>query len=271
MRPSCPALEQACAFFTIQLQIIRLSQSHQTLREAQALVSMGHQNNRPRGNRMLRSAWVAVTAVCLFTSLGVCQDDGHFDASFNGAAVFTKESDGNGIRQSATKGSSYFGTFRAKFNAKHSLVFNYGRAKDSQIYQTAFDFHVLTTISEYSGAYVYSPFQKGRFEPFVLVGVAALRFNPSSTWVVLPDFANNIPNRVSINLGASKQTEPAVLYGAGVDYLLHGRIALRLQYRGFFYQAPDFKVNTTSGGAVSFVTGSRGHMAEPSIGLVFRF
>lgn len=220
---------------------------------------------------MLKKAGLIAAAVLLFTSLGVSQDDGHFDASVNGAAVFTNESDGNGIRQSATNGSNYFGTFRAKFNAKHSLVFNYGRAKDSQVYQTAFDFHVLTTITEYSGAYVYSPFRKGRFEPFALVGAAALRFSPNSTWVVLPDFASNVPNRVLINLGAAKQTEPAVLYGAGVDCRVYGRVALRLQYRGFFYRAPDFKVNTASGGAVSFATASRGHMAEPSIGLVFRF
>jgi opacity protein-like surface antigen len=220
---------------------------------------------------MLRSAWVVVAAVFLLTSLGVSQDDGHFDGSFNGAAVFTRQTDGNGIRQSATIGSNYFGTFRFRFRPKHSLIFNYGRAKNSQVYQSDFDYHVLTTITEYSGAYVYSPFRKGRFEPFALVGAAALRFNPTSTWVVFPDFADNVPNRVLINLGAAKQTGAAVLYGAGVDYQLHGRFALRLQYRGFFYQVPDFKVNTASGGAVSFAAASRGHMAEPSIGLVFRF
>jgi opacity protein-like surface antigen len=220
---------------------------------------------------MPRSAWVVVATVLLFTSLAVSQNKGHFDASFNGAAVFTQESDGNGIRQSATIGSNYFGTCRAKFNARHSLIFSYGRAKNSQVFQSDFDYHVLTTISEYSGAYVYSPFQKGRFEPFVLVGAGALRFGPRSTWVVLPDFTQDVPNRVSIDLGATKQTEAAILYGVGADYKVYGRFALRLQYRGFFYQAPDFKVNTASGGAVSFATGSRGHMAEPSIGLVFRF
>ena len=220
---------------------------------------------------MLRGAWTAVAAVLLLTSLGVSQDDGHFDASFNGAAVFTRQSDGNGIQQSATIGSNYFGAFRFRFTPKHSLIFNYGRAKNSQVYQTAFDYHVLTSISEYSGAYVYNPFQKGKFEPFVLVGAGVLRFSPRSTWVVFPDFIEDVPNRVSIDLGAVKQTEIAFLYGAGVDYKVYGRLALRMQYRGFFYQAPDFKINTTSGGAVSFATGSRGHMAEPSIGLVFRF
>jgi len=220
---------------------------------------------------MLRSAWAVVAAVFLLTSLGVCQDNGRFDASFNGAGVFTKEADGNGVRQSATIGSDYFGTFRFRFRPRHSLIFTYGRGKNSQVYQTNFDYHVLTTISEYSGAYVYSPFQKGRFEPFALVGAAALRFNPTSTWVVFPDFVVDVPNRVSINLNAVKETEAAILYGAGVDCRVYGRLALRLQYRGFLYSAPDFKVNTDSGGAVSFATGSRSHMAEPSIGLVFRF
>ena len=220
---------------------------------------------------MLKQAGLVATALFLFTALGLSQDEGLFDASINGAGVFTKQSDGNGIKQTATAGSNYFGTFRFRFRPKHSLIFNYGRAKNSQVYQTGFDFHVLTTITEYSGAYVYSPFQKGKFEPFVLVGGGVLAFNPQSTWVVLPDFVNNVPNRVQINLNAAKQTEPAVLYGAGVDYRLAQRIALRLQYRGFLYNAPDFKVNTTSGSAVSFFTGSKGHMADPSIGLVFRF
>jgi opacity protein-like surface antigen len=220
---------------------------------------------------MLRSAWVVVAALFLVTSLALSQDAGRFDASINGAGVFTKESEGHGIKQSATAGSIYFGTFRFRFKPNHSVLFNYGRAKNSQVYQAGFDFHVLTTTTEYSGAYVYNLFERGKFQPFVLVGGGVLAFNPTSTWVFFPDFPSNVPNRVQINLSATKQTEFALLYGAGVDYRLGQRLALRLQYRGFLYDAPDFKVNATSGSAVSFFTGSRGHMAEPSIGLVFRF
>ena len=220
---------------------------------------------------MLRSAWVVIAGMFLFTSLGVSQDTGHFDASFNGAGVFTHGSNGNGIRQSATTGSEYFGTFRLRFNPKHSLIFNYGRAKNSQVYQTDFDYHVVTSTTEYSGAYVYNLFEKGKFEPFVLAGIGGLSFSPQSTWLVLPDFAAGVPNRVQINLNARKQTELAYLYGAGVDYRLPWRFALRLQYRGLLYKAPDFKVNPVTGSAVNFSTGSKGHMAEPSIGLVFRF
>jgi opacity protein-like surface antigen len=220
---------------------------------------------------MLKRAGFVIVAFFLFTSLGLSQTDGRFDASFNGAGIFTKESDGNSIRQSATVGTNYFATFRAKFNPKHSLIFNYGRAKNSQIYQTGFDFHVLTNITEYSGAWVYSPIQKSKFEPFVLVGAAALRFNPQSTWVIFPDFAGGIPNRVQVTLNTVKQTEAALLYGGGVDYRLPRKFAIRLQYRGFYYGEPNFKVNPNTGSTVSFVTATKGHMAEPSIGLVYRF
>ena len=220
---------------------------------------------------MLKKAGLVAAALFIFTSLSVSQDQGHFDASINGAAVFTKTSSGNGVQQSATIGTNYFGTFRLRFKLKHSLIFNYGRAKNSQIYQTNFDYHVVTSTSEYSGAYVYNLFDKGKFEPFVLIGIGALRFSPQSTWLILPDFIAGVPNRVQINLNAASQTNLAYLYGAGVDYRLPWRFALRLQYRGLLYNAPDFKVNSITGSAVNFNTGSKGHMAEPSVGLVFRF
>jgi outer membrane protein with beta-barrel domain len=219
---------------------------------------------------MFKRAGLLAVTLFLFTSLGLSQDGGRFDASFNGAPIFTKESEGNGIRQSATIGGNYFGTFRFKFKPRHSLTINYGRAKNSQVFQSNFDYHVLTTISEISGAWVYSPFKKSRFEPFFLVGVAALGFSPRSTWVVLPEF-NGEPNNTQINLNAKKQTKAALMYGGGVDYHLPRNFALRLQYRGFYYGSPNFNVNTNTGSAVSFVTATKGHMAEPSIGLVFRF
>jgi opacity protein-like surface antigen len=224
-----------------------------------------------KGHWMLKKAGLVAVTLFLFTLLGVSQDKGHFDASFNGAAVFTRATSGNGVQQSATVGSDYFGTFRLRFKPKHSLIFNYGRAKNSQVYQSNFDYHVVTSTTEYSGAYVYNFSAKGKFEPFVFIGAGALKFSPQSTWLVLPDFVVNVPNRVQINLNAAAQTNLAYLYGGGVDYKLPWRFALRLQYRGLIYNAPDFKVNALSGSAVNFSTGSKSHMAEPSIGLVFRF
>lgn len=221
---------------------------------------------------MLKSAGAVLAVLLSFAVISLGQAS-HYDASANGAAVFTKQSEGNGVAQGATVGVNIFGTFRVRFKPKHSLVFNYGRAKDSQTYQAGENFHVLTTISEYSGAYVYSPIRKGKFEPFVLAGGAALTFGPRSTWVFFPLLPNNIPHNVLANVGAMSQTQIAFLYGLGTDYQLpvYPKLALRLQYRGFLYREPDFKVTAGIGRPLSFFTGAYGHMAEPAIGLVFRF
>jgi hypothetical protein len=74
-------------------------------------------------------------------------------------------------------------------------------------------------------------------------------------------------------LDTHKESQIALMYGGGVDCTIpkFHRFALRLQYRGFLYNAPDFKVDATTGASLSFFTGARGHMAEPSAGLVFRF
>ena len=219
---------------------------------------------------MLKKAGSALAVLLFLSSLSFGQD-GHYDVSVSGSAIFSKQSSGNGITQSATNGAGGFATIRVKFNPKHSLLFNYGRAKNSQVYQSIDNFHVLDNISEYTGAYVFSPFRKGKFEPFVFAGGGWLRFSPRSTWVFFPPLANNVPNNIEVELGAVKQSQLAVLYGFGTDYKLPWRFALRLQYRGLFYREPDFKVDANSGSSVSFFTGARGHMAEPSVGIVFRF
>ncbi len=220
---------------------------------------------------MAKKVWLVVAIMIGFMPAALGQE-GRFDVSVNLAATFTRSSTGNGITQSATVGGNPFATFRYKLAPKHSLVFNYGRGRDSQTYRSGFDFNEVTHITEYSGAYVLSPFQKGRFQPFALVGGGILKFNPQSTWVVLPDYSGNIPDRVQTAVGATNQIKPTFLYGVGVDYTLPrvSHFALRLQYRGFLYNNPDFNVNSSSS-SVSFFTGTKGHMAEPSIGLVFRF
>jgi outer membrane immunogenic protein len=222
---------------------------------------------------MFKTATAVLAVVFCLASISFSQVS-QYDGAVSGAAIFTKESQGSGVTQGATVGANIFGTIRTRFNPKHSLIFNYGRGKDSQTYQTNGDnFHVLTNISEFSGAYVYNPFQKGKFEPFVLAGVGGLKFGPRSTYVFFPPLPNGLPNNVLANVGASSQTQLAFLYGLGVDYQLPGssRFALRLQYRGFLYREPDFNVTSGIGKPLSFFTGVYGHMAEPSIGLVVRF
>jgi hypothetical protein len=232
---------------------------------------------------MVRRAGMAVAAWFLLTAFVVAQD-GHFEASLNFGGTFPNSSTGNGITQSGTNGAGIFGTFRFRFNRKNAVAFNYGSGKDSQVYLTSLDFHVLTSMTEYTLAYMYSPFQNAKFETFVFAGGGWLAFNPQSSWIFYNNNTNN-PfgiNQTQVSIGASKQTELAFLYGVGLDYRLSAipfvsrvplssRFAFRVQYRGLIYKNPDFNVNATTGSVPSLLTGTNGHMAEPSVGLVFKF
>ena len=71
-------------------------------------------------------------------------------------------------------------------------------------------------------------------------------------------------NGNSSQFGAYRQTSLAFLYGGGADYRLWRRLWVRAQYRGLIFRAPDFGVSDL------FIS-AKGHMAEPSLGLVVKF
>ena len=208
----------------------------------------------------------------MILSFAAAAQDNRYEAGGSEGVMFTKQSSGNGIDQSSTIGSDIFLSVGLRVAAKQTLLFNFGEGKNSQIYQSNYDFHVLNHTTEYTGAWMFSPIKKGRFDPFVLAGGGALKFKPQSTWLFLPNIDVNIPNRVQTNLGATNQTRIAFLYGFGTDY--HPphfwKFSVRLQYRGFLYKAPDYNVAANSGSLTLF-TGALTHMAEPSIGIVCKF
>ena len=103
-----------------------------------------------------------------------------------------------------------------------------------------------------TGALVVNlPVYVARMRPYVLAGAGALVFDPTG----------NTGGFVS---GAQRQTRPAFVYGGGVDYRLVRHVALRLEYRGFVYNRPDFGVAALSSNVTA-------HTAQPSAGLVVHF
>jgi hypothetical protein len=217
---------------------------------------------------MLRTTGIAVATFFLLTSIGLGQAN-RFDVSLGGTAVFSKQSTGNGTVLTPTNSGAVLITGRYRFSARSSVEINYAHTANSQIYfASPLTYRIHDTISEYSGAYVFSFLQSERAEPFVFVGAGALIFYPG--------YSANTINDILADIPASQQTKPALLYGGGVDYrifsvlpLIHRsplsrHLALRLQYRGLIYKAPDFKVQ-------NLFTGARGHMAEPSVGIVVKF
>ena len=199
-----------------------------------------------------------VIALFALACIASAQERNRFDFGVNGAAVFGKTvtSSNGAVSDTPTKSVEFIGTFRFHFRPKHALEINIGRTRDSQIFSVPPNsFRVLSTITEFTGDYVFTPFSARKFQPFLFAGGGALRFTPGNTYI----------DTFQSSFGAASQTSLAFLYGAGVDYPVWRMLALRLQYRGLLYKQPDFHVPSL------FFTGAKGHMAEPSVGIVVKF
>ena len=217
---------------------------------------------------MVRRSGIVIAAFVLLASTAWAQDN-TYEISLGGSAVFSKQSSGNATVLTPTNSGAVLITGRYRFSEHSSVEINYSHTANSQIYFSApLTYRIQDTIAEYSGAYVFSFHQSAKTEPFVFAGAAALVFYPGYNF--------NTVNGVQTYLPASQQTQPAFLYGGGLDYRifsslplirrssLTNHLALRLQYRGLVYKAPAFNVQ-------NLFTGARGHMAEPSVGIVVKF
>jgi hypothetical protein len=209
-----------------------------------------------------------MVAFFLLASVAWAQDN-TYEISLGGSAVFSKQSTGNGTVLTPTNSAAVLVTGRYRFTEHSSVELNYSHTSNSQIYfSPPLTYRIQGTIAEYSGAYVFSFHQTPRVEPFVFAGAGALVFYPG--------YSSNTVNGVQTYLPASQQTQPAFLYGGGLDYRVFSilpfirrssltkYVALRLQYRGLVYKAPAFNLQ-------NLFTGARGHMAEPSVGIVVKF
>jgi opacity protein-like surface antigen len=207
---------------------------------------------------MLKKALSAVALACLCVPFAAAQEDvGHFDVSFSWGAVFNKTSSSatNGVTVAPTNSGLILGTFRVRFNRMSGIEVNGARSDNSQIFILGTnDYRAQTSVTEFSGAYVLSPFHFEKIEPFLLAGGGVLRFYPSNQYI------NGNPSPFA----ATQQTSMAFLYGGGVDYRVWRRLGVRVQYRGLIYKEPTFHVT-------QFFSGAKGHMAEPSIGILLNF
>jgi len=204
-----------------------------------------------------RKAALVSAAVLVVVPFAPAQDNPRFDVALGYAGVFSKTSTnpiGNTTLKPTTSGD-IFVTFRYHFNHLHGIDVNFGHTSNSQVFTVPPDtYRVNTGITEFSAAYVFSPFHAKRIDPFLFGGGGLLRFAVGNQYI----------DNFRTSFGASSQTALAVLYGGGADYRLWRSLALRVQYRGLIYKTPDFNLQ-------NLFTGVRGHLAEPTAGIVFKF
>jgi opacity protein-like surface antigen len=203
----------------------------------------------------MRTARLALAGILL--AFGSARAQERLDLSVSGAGVFSKQvsSSTSAITLAPRDGFGVFGTVRYHFNHLSAVESNFGHMTNSQIFErTPDEFKIRTSISEYSAAFVLTPYQGKKLRPFLLAGLGGLRWNPDTQYI----------NGNVSSFGASRQTTLAFLYGGGVDYQAWWRVWLRAQYRGLAFRAPDFELS-------DFHISANGHMAEPSVGIVVKF
>lgn len=194
-----------------------------------------------------------IVAMVLSILPAMAQDQNRQEVSVQGTGFFTKNSTGNAILQHSTDTGGFLVGYRYHFNDWLAADASYGYLRNTQQNFTSLGaFGVQSDVHQATGALVVTvPHSAFGLHPYVLAGAGALVFDPTG-------------NAGGFVPGATEQTRATFVYGGGADYNLTRHFAVRLEYRGFVYERPDFNLATLHSGAIT-------HTAQPSAGIVFRF
>jgi outer membrane immunogenic protein len=193
---------------------------------------------------MFRRILIALCVATILVTGAIAQEQPASAVSFNFNSVFTVH---NGDQPSGN--AAYLASFEHYFGEHSGIVLNYANVRDQKFATPTGG--VQSNANELTAGYM-ARFPHGKLTPFVIVGGGALVFSPTNNFVL------------SSGGTPTTQTKAAFLYGGGADYNFTRNIAFRMQYRGLLFRSPDFHTMDLDNQAYS-------HLAEPSVGVVFRF
>src|SRR6202163_2255451 len=175
-------------------------------------------------------------AVLLLASSARAKDEfPRHEIGVQGTGFFTKNSQQNGTLQHTTDTGGFMVNYRFHINGWLAAEANYGYDRNTQQnFTPGGNFGIQANMHQATGALVVNlPVYVARMRPYVLAGAGALVFDPTS-------------NNGGFVPVAQSQTRAAFVYGGGVDYKLVRHVSLRLEYRGFVYNRPDFGIAALS-------------------------
>jgi len=188
-------------------------------------------------------------AALVVLSLPVLAQNGNSEVSANFTGNFQKQANGFGVTDTATDSGGFLVNYRYHFNRWSAVEANYGNTLFSQVYNTGSVTQARVQEATFAYMFTFGIDRDARFHPFLEAGTGALFFSPTIAGSTAP---------------AVSQNRPVLLYGGGVAYRLTNRFSVQAGYRGLVYTAADFSVPTQ-------VTNAKTNMAEPYVGVSFRF
>jgi outer membrane immunogenic protein len=196
------------------------------------------------------AALAIVNCIALLSFRAVAQEV-RSEISIQGTGFFTKDSNGNGIKNKATETGGLLIGYRYNLTRWLAAEANYGYDSNTQSYIGGTSARVQSKIHQVTGSAVVKLPHIARIQPYALAGGGGLIFDPTD-------------NAGDTFAGATSQARGAFLYGGGADYAFTRHLSLRAEYRGFVYKAPSFSL-------ASLKTDAWTHTAQPSAGIVYRF
>jgi len=199
----------------------------------------------------IKRAGTTVMGCVLLISITAVAQELRSEVSVQGTGFFTKDSNGNGIKNTATETGGLLIGYRYNITRWLAAEANYGYDRNTQSYIGSTSGRMQSNVHQITGSAVVKLPGFARIQPYALVGGGGLIFDPTD-------------NAGGTFAGATSQAKGAFLYGGGADYAFTRHLSLRAEYRGFVYKSPSFNLS-------SLKTDAWTHIAQPSAGLVYRF
>ena len=191
---------------------------------------------------------LVLAALALF-SLPALAQNGNSEVSVNFTGNFQKSAAGFGVSDNPSYSGGLLANYRYHFNRWSAIEVNYSHTRFSQFYNNATATQANVNEATFAYLFTFGVPQEARLHPFVEAGTGVLFFSPIAA---------------GTNSGSLSQDRATFLYGCGVTYKLAHGLSLQVGYRGLVYRTPDFTIATQ-------FTNAPTHMAEPYVGVSFRF
>ena len=192
-----------------------------------------------------------IAGVRVSTTTAFAQVEQPSRISIQGTGLVTRGLNNQTPSYEATRSGGLLVGYSYQFSRWLGAEGNYGFTRNTQKFATVggpssvqADFHEMT-----GSLVLHVPIGRRGIEPYVLGGGGAVVFDPTDRFVVT---------------GAERQTRGALVYGGGANFRVTNHFGIRAEYRGLAYKVPDFGINTLNLDKFT-------HLAQPSVGLVFRF
>ncbi len=204
-----------------------------------------------RNQNAIRKAAVLLMAAVLALTMSAAAQEVRSEISIQGTGFFTSSRDHAGFGYEATDSAGVLLGYRHNVKRWLAAEANYGWTQNSQLYfANSGSARVQANVHQLTGSAVFKTPTIFNVQLFALAGGGALVFDPT-------DARSNF-------IGATRETTGTFLYGVGGDYNLSRHFAIRAEYRGFIYKAPNFNLSSLN-------SDSWTHTAQPSAGIVFKF